>query len=217
MSKRIFVSRSLSKDSPIRKVAHSHEITDRSLIQIQPLPFSIAPDTTWLFFYSKNGVKIALNQVDLRQYKLGAIGKGTANLLMQEHHNVDFIGQGDNSLIASAFSQCLKKDDHVVFLRALHSQDSVKSLMNCHNCHSIPVYSNELSDDVPLDDFDVLIFTSSRNAKSYFKKKKVTNKKIIAIGTPTQKTLEDLGCKNIILASSPSESGIADVLSLLLS
>jgi len=72
------------------------------------------------------------------------------------------------------------------------------------------VYANEVKSNFTIPYCDVLVFTSPLNVKAYFQKYPLKSKqKIIAIGKTTEKTLQQLGIKNSIIAEKPSEQALA--------
>ena len=72
------------------------------------------------------------------------------------------------------------------------------------------VYKNEIKSNFSIPTCDILAFTSPLNVKAYFQKYALQPKqKVIAIGKTTQKALQTLGIKNIVVAQQPSETGLA--------
>ena len=215
--KRIFISRNLEPNSPIKKIAKGHNLVSKSLIHFSPLPFE-EPQADWIFFYSRNGVKYFFEQGNyaLYPYLWACMSEGTANELSQYVTDISFIGNGTNEQIASAFEAQLHSDSITCFIRAEHSLDSIKTHLKRTEDFSIPVYRNTLIEVIPIQKFDILIFTSPMNVDAWMKQRTITNEKIITIGNTTGSYLKSKGIRDVIIAEAPSEVSLADCLSNIL-
>lgn len=212
MSKKIFISRSIDQKYWQSQLGDAVEIVGQSLIDITPIPFDL-PIADWMFFYSKNGVTHFFEQShgQLAPYKWAAIGKQTAALLSEYVMDVDFIGTGTGVSTAPAFQAVLEPDEIVCFVQAQNSLQAVQKAMKHRDTISISVYHNTPSSYIPKQNFDILIFTSPMNAKTYFQKRTYINETVIAIGTTTQKALHELGI-TAVMPVFPSEQGIVNLL-----
>lgn len=215
----VFVSRALSENSPIRAVVKDRgTIVDQSLIDITPCTEDIDIDQyTWLFFYSRNGVRCFYELYTIENVKgkkIAALGTGTAEELRHLGYTPDYIGNGMAEDIAEEYPKLLNSDtDSILFLRATNSLDTLYKLLKKKiRCSSTPIYRNTPIYQEYKKTHDVLVFTSSLNVLAYIEKNRIDSQVCIAIGHPTYKTLSEKGIKNIVLAQSPSELGIAATL-----
>jgi uroporphyrinogen-III synthase len=211
--KRIFISRELSSDSPIRKVAEVHSIKDKSLIQFSPLEFD-PPEADWVFFYSRNAVRFFFDDsnFELYPYQYACLSDGTADELSKYVLDISFVGKGNPSEVAQQFQEVRKTNEPVCFIRANNSIDSINSLLDSKNTFSIPVYDNQPINDIPIEDFDILIFTSPMNVDVWFSVNDYKGQSIIVIGNTTASAVQRYTIENIKVADKPSEEAIAKLL-----
>ena len=222
---KIFISRNLTTTSPFKKelAGMAMEIIGQSLIQFSPTPFTTLPKVDWIFFYSKNGVKYFLEMVksspafSRKMVKWAVMGKGTAEALATYQIQPDFIGNGRPKATAQAFGE-IAKGQKVLFPRAKNSKKSIQNLLRTQLAvNDLIVYENEVKANFTIPYCDVLVFTSPLNAKAYFQKYPLkTKQKIIAIGKTTEKTLQQLGIKNSLIAAKPSETALAKAVQAIL-
>lgn len=223
MKERLFISRSLSVDSPVRQFASDNgiELIDRSLIEIRFRTLRRLPYADWYFFYSKNGVRSYLRYLNQsgeenvrNDIKLAAIGPGTAALMTQNELTCSFTGDGGTDQTVSSFLEISKEEDSILFFRARHSANRLmKSLRPYRKVQSVVAYDNDML-PVKFSNVDIAVFTSSRNAEAFFKVNPFPNKKIIAIGQPTYDALIKLSVpsRNILVAEKPSEVAITQAI-----
>jgi len=210
---KVFISRKLAEYSPFRNLDNI-SIIGKSLIEITPLEFEL-PQTDWVFFYSKNGVESFFKKpgVVLIPYKWGALSSGTAGELKKYVQDIEFVGNTDLEIsIADQFQKVLGEHESCCFIRAKNSKDSVLKEMENTNCFSTPTYNNTPVNESFIEKFDILIFTSSLNAKAYFAKNEYAGQPVIAIGKPTEKTLRNIGVEKIYIAENPTEESMVDIL-----
>ncbi|WP_236978747.1 uroporphyrinogen-III synthase [Membranihabitans maritimus] len=220
---RLFISRQLSQDSPIRKLATDHkwELIDQSLIDIKIRTLQELPHADWYFFYSKNGVKSYLkyrntmsNKTNDKNIKLAAIGPGTATFMIQNDLVCSFAGDGGTDQTESDFLEVSKNDDSILFFRAENSANRLmKTIKPFRKVQSVIAYDNDMVPTV-FPPVDIVVLTSSRNARAFLKANPTPKQKIIAIGHPTYDTLLSLSIPStdIIVAEEPSEEGILKAL-----
>lgn len=200
--KKIFISRKLSSDSSFFKLDNCH-IVDQSLLEFHPVDFEL-PECEWLFFYSQNGVNFFLEKQNIpSDLKIGTIGKKTAKILSNAGYNVDFIGSGDPESTAQNYKAVKGK---TCYIRAKNSANSIKNLIAHPQDIDLIVYNNQCSEQIPKDDFGILIFTSTRNAQAFFNRRIYQNETVIAIGKPTQSFLSSIGIPSIIPQEPTMES-----------
>ena len=212
-SKRIFISRKLASDSPIRKLANGHYIKDQSLIHFSPLDFE-PPETDWVFFYSRNAVRFFFegSNLELYPYQYACMSTGTAEELAKHVLDISFVGNGKPEEVTQLFQETRKQHEPVCFIRPNNSVDSVHNLLKSENTFSIPVYDNQPIEEIPTEDFDILIFTSPMNVDAWFRKNKYVDQAVIAIGKTTESAVRKFVDEEILVANEPSEYGISKLL-----
>lgn len=210
----VFISRTLSEDSIFRKLLTMNgiKVCDQNLIHFEPVLVEELPEASWLFFYSKTGVHFFFRQFTsnkIENYRIAALGPGTAAEL-SKYTYVHFVGDGDPIQTAVGFLD-LARGQKVVFVRAADSRQSIRQLLEGKIIPiDLVVYRNMPLTDVELPTCEVLVFTSSLNARAYFSKnKKFGFQKIIAIGNTTAATLKELGIQEVIVAEWPAEEKLA--------
>ena len=211
----VFISRNLRPDSVFFKTLNAHgiKIHGERLVEFTGVVFDEIPDADWLFFYSKTGVHFFFQHasaIGIENFRLAAIGQGTADFLMKFSRPPDFTGDGDPVSTATAFLQ-LAKGQKVLFVRAEDSRQSIRRLLGQNITPlDLVVYKNQPREDFDLPQFDCLVFTSPINAQAYFSKYPFRkNQKVVAIGKTTAAALEALGAKSPVIASAPSEEALA--------
>ena len=210
----IFISREIDHNKWTAVLGENHNVVGQSLISFSPMYFDM-PSTNWVFFYSQKGVKYFFEQShgQLAPYKWAAIGPKTASLLSEYVLDIDFIGNGVPIDTAKLFATNVELHETICFVRAKYSKQSIQKLMPVlYQTESVVVYANEISNQVPSDAFDVLIFTSPLNAESYFSKRTLADEKVIAIGGTTAQMLEDLGIPEVITPKVPKEDAIIELI-----
>jgi len=208
--KKIFVSRSLSPTSPIKTSVGSNQLIAKSLIDFSPLSFE-APEADWIFFYSRNGVKYFFENGNyaLYPYLWACMSKGTADELSHYVTDISFVGSGFPEDVARTFKNTIKQDQVTCFIKAKNSLDSIKKNLNQSQDFSISVYNNNPVEDIPNEEFDILVFTSPMNVDAWFAKRRYQDEKVISIGDTTDRRLKDHNIHNALVASSPSEDSLA--------
>jgi len=223
LSLRVFISRELDQDSPIKNIIEPHqvEIIGESLIKIQPIVLSIFPTADWFFFYSKNGVESFVNQWKEKRESTGkkhpirwaAIGEGTSEAMNGWGISCEFVGHGETEEIAAQFLTYSKPSESVVFFRAFHSKNSLYHLIaEKRKAEHVAIYDNQLIEK-QFPPCDIGIFTSSRNAIAFLQNNPDPGKACIAIGQPTKETLLALNVpeETIHVAEEPSEKAIYEM------
>lgn len=217
---KVFISRLLKKNSQFQKLINGSgiESVGQSLIHFSPTPFTDIPKVDWVFFYSKNGVRFFLNQVQqtlkfqkqISSVKWAVMGKGTANSLIKYGYQPDFIGSGHPNATASQFGK-LAAGQKVLFIQAKTSKKSVQQLLQEKlTVYDLVVYNNQIKADFHIPPCEYLVFTSPLNAEAYYKKYGIDNRqKVIAIGNTTAKALVKLGVQKIGIADKPTEKAMA--------
>ncbi len=194
------------------------EIIGQSLIHFSSTPFTDVPKADWVFFYSKNGVKFFIEQVQdspqfleqIRAVNWAVMGKGTANQLIKYGYQPNFIGSGHPSTTALQFGP-LAAAQKVLFIQAKTSKKSVQQLLQgALTVCDLVVYNNEIKADFHIPFCEYLVFTSPLNAEAYYQKYAINqSQKVIAIGNTTAKALVKLGIQKIAIADKPTEKQMA--------
>ena len=220
---KVFISRNSLPNSSFRKelAGKGMEIIGQSLIEFSPTPFHSIPVVDWIFFYSKNGVKFFLETFTTNRFlhilnkenipiKWAAMGKGTAEALLAYNIEANFIGNGQPKATAQAFEK-VAKGQKVLFPRAKNSKRSIQQLLTKQiDNFDLVVYENEVKSNLSIPFCEILVFTSPLNAQAYLQKYSINPKqKVIAIGKTTHKALLEIGLKNVIVASEPTEKRMA--------
>jgi len=210
--KTIFISRALDSDSPIRKVSEDQEVAvvDESLITFTKVSWEV-PDTTWLFFYSKTGVRMFNEVCPSHHYKILTYGQATAKLHAQygavEAHAA---ASTDKALELLDIHDCKEDITFVCGRQSLRSVHHHPSLKDLHLRECI-IYDQSLREGIPSAKYDLAILTSPLNFEAFAKAGRSATT-YIAIGATTAAALQSKGVESII-ADSPSEEGISSSLS----
>lgn len=206
---RIFITRKLSDADFLYSsfLAHGFALAGRSLIKIQALKIEALPDSTWLFFYSKNGVEVLCNAELLpliKKKKVAALGTGTARALKQYGIEPDFIGNGIPDDVAENFIQ-MAQGQAITFIRAAKSKSSIaKRMPETIVSKELIAYENTIDKDAEVPFHDFAILTSSLNAKAYARFAEKL-KPVICIGRPTADTAISLGLNVLGVSPLPDE------------
>jgi len=211
MKTKVFISRSLEDESPFRSALHGYnvQIRDELLIQFSPIAYN-QPQSDWIFFYSRTGVKFFIeNGGDLTEKKIGTFGPQTA--LFFEHYTdikPDFIGSGEKYDVTERLSQILKKSS-CLFVIGKNSLRSVQSIRNSSSDLEVIVYDNKPKEEFNIDPPDIAVFTSPMAARTYFKKYPKRNHSNLAIGQTTLTELLKLNRINSVKSEKASEYSLA--------
>lgn len=217
-AKSIFISRKLNSDSPFFALSQKNgvSIIDESLLRIVQIRFSYTPQTSWIFFSSKNAIDYFFAQQPKlpRGVKYGVISDASAKHLLKHHATADFIGKGVNLVsIAKDFREVLQNDS-VLFPQAIDSYQTIqKQLAFTNTCYNLYVYKTSIRTDIDVPYSDILIFTSPSNVTAYYNKYRSDSRQtVIAIGSTTRYKLNEYKVSNVLTPNSFDEEGLADVL-----
>jgi uroporphyrinogen-III synthase len=220
--KTVFISRKLNADSIFYKMLSEANIKviGQSLIELEAIDFQSIPKTEWIFFYSKNAITFFFENIkkqsfpfDENHYKWATIGEGTAKRLADYQIKADFVGNGNPELTAIEFLK-KAKNKTVLFPRATTSQQSIQKILSTQiQSLDLLIYKNQPLKDIESRSEAVLVFTSPMNASAYFDQNSLkNNQKLVAIGQTTAKALKALHFEKMIIASEPSEKGLAEAI-----
>ncbi len=216
MVKRVFISRPLASDSPIRKVVDQYaerqdvELVAESLITFTKVAWDI-PETRWLYFYSKTGVRMFNQVCPSHHYKVLTYGAATAAYHQQYgpvvEHCASSVERAHEVLAAYGCQEDITFVCGRQSLRSVHGQEAVRGGSHLRECI---VYDQHLREDVQSAVYDLAIITSPLNYES-FAKAGSTATEYIAIGPTTAQALRQHGLSPIV-AEEPSEQGMAQSL-----
>ena len=191
----------------------THKLIGISFVEIFSASFNEFPQTEWIFFYSRNGVKHFIDQLpdpkELNNSKIAAIGQGTSEELRKRGLNADYIGAAQPREVAFDFLN-QHKPKSVLFPRALHSRNSIRELIEKEcDCYDIVVYSNTSRPKKIEFQPEILVFTSPMNVEAYMKDNRISGlQHVISIGPSTSEKLKELGIEKIEELKTPDEEAI---------
>jgi uroporphyrinogen-III synthase len=214
---RIFISRDISHrpDWVLQVEREGHRVTGISCIQTTPLSVRYIPKCDWIFFSSSEGVRHLLSQHHLTKVKLGAMGKGTAQTLLEYELHADFIGlSSDPEMVANEFQKVLQPNETILFPQSVQTRNSIApSLKDC-TIHRLEVYCTA-SISIESVDSDVYIFSSPSNVQSYLKQHTISaTKPCVAFGPATAQSLIDHQIKNFHVLQNVTDQTIYDAIKL---
>ncbi|MEL6277044.1 MAG: uroporphyrinogen-III synthase [Bacteroidota bacterium] len=205
--RRIFVSRYLAAESPLRKWATENDfaLQAESLLHFEPIPFHLPAESfDWVFFYSPRAVEFFYANCGELMFRsrLAAMGQGTANMLLKLGYEVAFIGNGSPEEVAVAFGQ-VAENHKVLFPRAEQSRRSVERYLEGRiKAVDLIVYRNEAKSPQGLKPSEIVVLTSPLNVAAYLAVCPAEPQiKFFAIGPSTAEAL----AKNGILAPYPAQ------------
>ena len=214
---KVFISRAQHTKSPFTTILEKagHQVIGKSLIVFEPITFNKVPQSDWVFFSSKNGVRYFLQQLTEIPIttSLACIGTGTADALKAEGFSCNFVGTGDPESTASSFGK-IAAGKKVLFPQALQSRESIQNLLkNSITAINFPVYDNKILAAFELPYCEALAFTSPLNVEAYCNKYVINaDQHIISIGETTAKALQQYTAHPIHIAPAPSESAMANLI-----
>jgi uroporphyrinogen-III synthase len=218
----IFISRKIAENSPFFSSLKEKNISINgfSLLKFTAIPFNKIPETDWIFFYSQNAVQfffeaIKTQNIPIPNVKWGAIGKLSAYEIEKHIQQIDFIGNGNPSETAENFKH-KAQNCRVLFPCAWYSRHSIQvALQNDIEGISLPIYKNEIIENIPKLKEDLLVFTSPMNVEAYFSKFTLANhQSTLAIGQTTAETLRKMTGKEPLIAQETSENSLAETVML---
>lgn len=214
---RVFVSRSLTDESPLRKwlVEKGHSLTAFSLLRFRSLPFALPPPVDWTFFYSPRAANFYLDGLSGQRPggRFAAIGPGTARTLRASGWPCHFTGRGEPEEVARQFLG-LSRGQTVLFPRAEQSRRSIERYLG-DEVVAIDrvVYSNEIDESKLPPEAEIVILTSPLNVQAYCQRyPSLLNTRYYAIGPSTAMALAQRGV-SAPFPTTPGEVELVDLLS----
>jgi uroporphyrinogen-III synthase len=213
--KKLFISRELAGDSPLRPwaAAHGVDLHAQSLLSLKGKPVD-APEADWWFFYSPRAVQFSLDQLRALPElpRLAALGPGTARALAEEGLRPDFVGRGQPEAVAKQF-QRVAGGLTVFFPRAEQSRKTVQQLLQddltvldavCYDNRAVPPAETIAA--------DVYVFTSPLNVAAYCDHHQLEeNSQVIAIGPSTAAALAARDIPHQV-TPEPTETALVELL-----
>jgi uroporphyrinogen-III synthase len=184
------------------------EVHASSLIEIQPIPFSI-PESNydWVFLSSKNAAQIFLPQFKGNK-KFGVAGTATAQTVKGFGHDSMFVGVGgDMKKVGKEFCKMIG-DTKVLFPMAEGGSGRIRNQLNPDQVIELPIYRTILLGNSAIPETDIVFLTSPSNAQAYLNSSIVAGKTIIAIGNTTRDFLLNAGLENVFMPEYPSQESV---------
>jgi hydroxymethylbilane synthase len=221
--KKVFVTKDFRATDYLPKALNAvgYEVEGKSLIEFKTIKIKELPETDWIFFSSKQGVRYFFNQKPkIGSVKFGCIGTSTSAELRALGHRADFIGQStDVKLVGKQFSSKVG-NGRVLFPIARGSRQSIQwQMVKRENVFNLEVYATLKHSVTVGEEFDIVVFTSPSNVEAFFEKNKVLpHQLVVAMGEATGNALvkekvrkftkpqsfDDLGLFQAILGVVPS-------------
>ena len=238
----IISTRPLSKDDSLKNYLSSKGaiVLDFPMIEIKPAELTSELKTTfqqiktfdWIIFTSKNGVKYffeLLNQSEINSnvissIKTAVIGIHTAEELEKFNTKPTFISKGNTSEdFLKELSIGLIKSQNKVLLalgnlardileKGLSSIAAVKRI-NVYNTNEINTVSLDIIEQIKLEIYDLIVFTSPSGFNHFidlFKNDNcLKNLKIAGIGKTTEKAIVSKGYNPMVISAESNGLGLA--------
>ena len=191
----------------------------------------------WLILTSENGVRYFLRQFadrfgDVRRladYKIAAIGFGTARALEQAHLVADFVAKEatGKSLATEMVEQLDLKEATIVRVRGTLADDTVESILSAATDRIIPLtvyhtYIPDWSDDLKAKLLryppDYIMFTSGSSSDGYVQnlsddeRRTLSAARIVSIGPSTTRVVKEHGLTVALEAGTHSIPGVIEKL-----
>lgn len=192
----VFISRDLRKNDFFKNCleASGYKVFAQSLIEIKQIPMRKFVKTDWVFFSSKNAVKHFFEQKpDVNGAKFGAVSKATADEIRKFGKRAAFIGSSDNTRMTGKKFSAAVGNKKVLFPQAKGSMKTIQQQLKKEQVIDLVVYETikNNSGQLPVENCQVLVFTSPSNVEAYFEKYKIPGEqKIIAMGDATSSALK---------------------------
>ncbi len=188
----------------------------QSFIETFPLSVADWPETSWVFFGSRNAVKYALaSKPDLLHHKkIGAVGPGTAQMLAEAGYKADFEGRtSDVEAVAAQFADMISPLTTVLLpLGAQSAGTLVRCWQKRFQLTTRTVYDTRLVTETPRQ-AEILLFTSPSNVEGWLASGgNPTRQTAIAMGKTTFEAMQAAGFKEPVVAEGYSELALASTI-----
>ncbi len=201
MSERLkaFISSEISQAWQDRFAEKKIDLHAESLIQLEFCGPKDLPKSDWIFVSSKNAAQFLWEHYhdDLKGRKLAAVGKKTEEKLKSFGLKCDFVGNlSDTGAVGKEFKSMLG-DQHCLFPTSNKTTGKVYSELKPDQFERLELYrTHEINKN--LGPFDLLMFTSPANVKSFLNNNKISENAIVwAIGPSTAESLKSIPCHTL--------------------
>ncbi len=216
LSKHIFISKDPSQVSTLQNAINQEngKLYARAFIRFVKIPVTNVPKTDIIFFSSPRSVQYFLEDHKIPESTLiGCVGGSTHLELNKLGINVNFVGADHRSIdeIASDFKK-FASDASVLFPVSSISIGTIASKISQEKRFVVEIYRTIL-DSVSVKPFDVYVFTSPSNARSFLLKNDIpSDAEVIAWGSSTERelSLRNIECKKL---GTPSLECLIELLS----
>lgn len=211
MSSSVFISRSAESGADLTSLLREagFEVQCRSLITTEhvALPDTL-PASDWIFFSSANGVRHFYAQKPRTGHqKLAAIGQSTAAAL-REHGEISYTGNGAEIAESAAEFARIAGHETVLFPGAEDSLRSIQSVFPPKQAFTLVCYRT-IENPAEIAAFDVLVFSSPSNVRSYLRRNILrADQKCVAYGPSTARALREGGALRIFVPESLDNQGL---------
>ncbi len=215
MSHTVFISRNEDECDELSKTLSAEGITliALSMIKTETVKFQQPiPQTDWIFFSSKTGVRTFFSQnPEIKNQRFAAVGQGTADVL-KEYATVDFIGRHiDTRITAVDFKEKIGNAT-VLFPQSAISRKTIESVFDKEQAIELVCYQT-IENSKEVGSADVLVFTSPSNVDSFFLKNRLLHfQKNIAFGYSTEEALKRHGAENITIPESLDNESLVNTI-----
>ena len=214
----VFISKNANEISELESFCRESgfELTARSMISFQAVPFVVNSNFEVVFFSSPRSVMFFLRQFSLgSNTKIATVGEKTAEVLSALGYSVDFKGSGDPKRTATAFNEWVGKQ-RVLFPISNNSLKSISHLLEEDQKAEVIVYETVPS-PTTIQPCDLYFFTSPSNVHSFMSVNGFSESdiKIFAWGSSTSKALKEEGLEHTVM-SKPSISEVINILQQLI-
>ena len=216
LSKHIFISKDPSQVSALKNVIEEQKgkLTARAFIRFEKISVSLIPTADIIFFSSPRSVQYFLEDHIIPNDTLVACVGGSTHIELKGHGiTANFVGADNLSIdeIADDF-KTFAADVRVLFPVSTLSIGTIASKIDEDKRFVIEIYRTIL-DSASMDAFDVYVFTSPSNVRSFLLKNDIpSGAEVIAWGNSTEKELATrrIECKKL---GTPSLECLIDLLS----
>ena len=216
LSKHIFISKDSSQVSALKNDIEKErgKLTARTFIRFEKIRVSVIPSADIVFFSSPRSVQYFLEDHKIpKDTQVACVGGSTQNELKKHGITANFVGADDRSIdeVADDF-KTFATDARVLFPVSTLSIGTIASQVHEDKRFVIEIYRTIL-DSASMDAFDVYVFTSPSNVRSFLLKNDIpSGAEVIAWGNSTEKELATrrIDCKKL---GTPSLECLIDLLS----
>ena len=209
--KKVFISRDLKSNDSLMHALQSngYTIKGKSLIEYKAIEIENLPQCEWIFFSNKRSVQFFFVQnPHVENQKIACISKPVADELRKYNRRADFIGATDARMVAKQFDN-ISGSAKVLFPRGKSDVRSIQKGLKRINNVDLIVYETLTFANYRIPESDVLVFTSPQNVLTFLEQNSFGDKRIVAYGDATYKTLKMNGATSIYPVNEFNNIGLA--------